>query len=44
LENIHVRYLEEIRNLNLTLGAFRSEKESEVRKFEEETKRAKEGM
>ena len=35
LETIHMRYLEEIKNLNLTLGHFRSEKEAEIKKLQE---------
>lgn len=32
-ETIHLRYLEEIRNLNMTLMSFRSEKETEIKKL-----------
>ena len=32
-EHIHLRYLEEIKNLNMTLSMFRSEKESEIKKY-----------
>jgi hypothetical protein len=38
LENIHLRYLEEIKNLNMTLGHFRSEKEAEIKKLKEKQK------
>jgi hypothetical protein len=32
-ENIHLRYLEEIKNLNIILSQFRSEKETEIKKI-----------
>jgi hypothetical protein len=41
LETIHLRYLEEIKNLNINLQAFRSEKENEVRNLSEQLKQTK---
>ena len=38
LETIHIRYLEEIRNLNITLGHFRQEKEMEIKKLKDRLK------
>lgn len=35
LETIHLRYLEEIKNLNMTLNHFRLEKEQEIQKLQE---------
>lgn len=35
LGNIHLRYLEEIKNLNVTLGQFRLEKENEIKGLRE---------
>jgi len=34
-EQIHLRYLDEIKNLNVTLGAFRQEKENEIAKLKD---------
>lgn len=31
LENIHLKYLEEIKNLNINLSQFRTEKEAEIK-------------
>lgn len=38
LETIHVRYLEEIKNLNMNLQQFRSEKETEIKTIQEKNR------
>ncbi len=38
LENIHLRYLDEIKNLNNNLSSFRIEKENEIKSLVEKLK------